>query len=245
MWMSEPTPVTTSTITAESGSSRNESSAWKSPAEIHVYRSSVKKRCSGSNAVARVNTCATAIANDAIGAPQASRITAGRGSTFGAKISHAPESTAAMSGRNGIQRSSSLVCSVNLSPLHLAGVFDVHGVAVAYQTDDDRQSDGDLDGGHHHDHERQDLALVVADLAAERDQRQVRGVQHQLDAHEHDDHVAAREHADHADHEDQRGDDLELERRHVAHHSSLFFASTTAAMIPARSSTPATCTAST
>src|SRR4030095_15537436 len=166
MWMSEPTPVTTSTITAESGSSRKESSAWKSPAEIQVERSSVKKRCSASKAVARVNTCATAIANEAIGAPTASAITAARGSTFGANRSHAPDATAAISGSSGIQRRSSFVCSVKRSPFHLARVFDVHGVAVAHQADDDRQPHGHLDRGHHHDHEREDLALVVADLAA-------------------------------------------------------------------------------
>ena len=33
----------------------------------------------------------------------------------------------------------------------------------------------------------------------ERDERQVHRVEHQLDAHEHDDRVAAREHADDAD----------------------------------------------
>ena len=51
-------------------------------------------------------------------------------------------------------------------------------------------------------------------IRGERDQRQVHRVEHQLDAHEHDDRVAPDQHADRADGEQQRGQHQVVGRRH-------------------------------
>ena len=58
----------------------------------------------------------------------------------------------------------------------------------------------------HHD-QREDLAVAVAPHAREGDQREVRRVEHQLEAEQDHERVAAREHAGGADAEDQRRDD--------------------------------------
>ena len=51
-----------------------------------------------------------------------------------------------------------------------------------------------------------DLAADVVQLAGEGDEGEVGGVQHQLDAHEHHEHVAPHEQADGADREEHRGE---------------------------------------
>ena len=56
----------------------------------------------------------------------------------------------------------------------------------------------------------------VAVLLGERDQGEVGGVEHELDAHEHDDRVAAGEHPDAADREEDRGEDQERGRAHFS-----------------------------
>ena len=71
------------------------------------------------------------------------------------------------------------------------------------------EPDHDLGRRHHHHEEGGDLAVEVAVLPGEGHERQVAGVQHQLDAHEHHDGVAAREDTHAADREeDRRQDDV-------------------------------------
>src|SRR5579863_564789 len=55
---------------------------------------------------------------------------------------------------------------------------------------DDRQADHDLGRGHDQYEEHIDLTADVVQVAGEGHERQIHGVQHQLDAHEHDQHVA-------------------------------------------------------
>src|SRR6476619_4400599 len=64
MWMSEPMPVTTRIITADSGSSLNDSETAKSPERIHVYASFTIARESSGRPTRRA-TAATETANDA------------------------------------------------------------------------------------------------------------------------------------------------------------------------------------
>ncbi len=66
------------------------------------------------------------------------------------------------------------------------------------------EADADLAGGDGHHDEREDLAVAVAPHARERDQREVRAVEHQLQAEQHDQRVAAHDHADGAEREDDR-----------------------------------------
>src|SRR3954469_19402291 len=72
--------------------------------------------------------------------------------------------------------------------------------------DDDAESDRDL-GGRDRQHEEHDhLAANVVERAGERHEREVHRVEHELDAHEHHQHVAPGEEADRADGEEQRGE---------------------------------------
>ena len=56
--------------------------------------------------------------------------------------------------------------------------------------DDDREADRHLGRRHHEREEHDDLAADVVERAGERHEREVRGVEHELDAHEHHQHVA-------------------------------------------------------
>ncbi len=71
--MSEPTPVTTSTMTADRGSRRNDTLAEKSPTRIHVHAVSVRWR-SASGSVARCSTARSANANAASTDPHPSTV---------------------------------------------------------------------------------------------------------------------------------------------------------------------------
>src|SRR3546814_8648035 len=64
---------------------------------------------------------------------------------------------------------------------------------------DDRASDHDLGGGHDHHEEGRHMPVEVAVRLGEGDQGQVRGVEHQLHAHEDHDGVASDQHTDGAD----------------------------------------------
>src|ERR1039457_80656 len=64
---------------------------------------------------------------------------------------------------------------------------------------DDRQPDGDLGGGDDEGEEHQHLAGRVVERPREGDEGEIHGVQHQLDAHEHDDDVPAEQQPDRTD----------------------------------------------
>ena len=64
-------------------------------------------------------------------------------------------------------------------------------MTLAEDGDKDAEADHDLGRGHHHHEERQHLAVQAAVVGlGEGDEQQVDRVEHQLDAHEHDDGVA-------------------------------------------------------
>ena len=74
------------------------------------------------------------------------------------------------------------------------------------------EADDDLGRRHHQDEEHDRLAADVAEHPGEGHEGQVGGVQHQLDAHEHDQHVAPDQQADGADGE-QHGRQAQVPRR--------------------------------
>src|SRR5581483_1984565 len=85
-------------------------------------------------------------------------------------------------------------------------VVDVNVLLGAEGRDDDRQADcrfGGRDGDHE---ESEDLAGVLQPEAGEGNEQQVRRVEHQLDAHQHHQRVAADDDADDADEEKYRGE---------------------------------------
>jgi UTP-glucose-1-phosphate uridylyltransferase len=105
------------------------------------------------------------------------------------------------------------------SVLELVGLVGEDGLGEPEQAQHDRQTHGGL-GGRDRDHEeREALAGVVAGApAVERDQHQVHGVEHQLDAHQLDQRVAAHQKADRADAEDQRRQREVVTERDLDHH---------------------------
>src|SRR5581483_10635145 len=84
----------------------------------------------------------------------------------------------------------------------------VGGGALAPPEDrhDQRQADHDLGRRHHQGEEHEDLPADVVEHTGEGDEGQVHGVEHQFDAHEHDQGVAPDEQADGADAEDDGGE---------------------------------------
>ena len=83
------------------------------------------------------------------------------------------------------------------SMLHGADLTDVERPTAAENGDQNRQADGSFRGGDH-DHEKcRGMTNHVLLLACEGEERQVGGVQHQLDAHEHHQGIAANQNAEH------------------------------------------------
>src|SRR5262245_64670187 len=91
-----------------------------------------------------------------------------------------------------------------ISPLEQVQLVHLNRFLVAEQRDDDGEADRDLAGGDADDEGRERLTRQVGDLpeTGEGDEVEVRRVEHQLDRHEDDDRVAAREDAEHADREE-------------------------------------------
>ena len=92
------------------------------------------------------------------------------------------------------------------APEHPEGVDVERQLAPAHR-DDQPEADDDLGGGDGHHGEREDLAVDAAVQARERDQGEVRGVEHDLEREQHDQRAAPQEHARRADREEDRGDD--------------------------------------
>src|SRR5689334_14516897 len=153
----------------------------------------------------RTTNATRLIRNDTTTVAQPSRITAAP-SAGSAMITQSSEKTppaadGATTGTDSCRGTNMYLSSV----LQQARVVDRGRAAGAEDGHDDRQPDHDLRGGDHHHEEGGHLTVEVAVDPGEGDQREVRGVQHQLDAHEHHDRVAAGEHPDAADREQDRG----------------------------------------
>src|SRR5215210_2915740 len=92
------------------------------------------------------------------------------------------------------------------SPPQAPQLIDVQWQPPPVDRDDQAEADDDLAGGDdHHDH-REDLPVGVAEHAAEGDEGEVAGVQHQLEAKQDDQRTAPDQHAARPDGEEQRGE---------------------------------------
>src|ERR1051325_45977 len=224
MWISEPTNVTIRIITADSVSSRNASWALNGPASIQVYATwtspappwpSWNCRSSGPN------TWAAAIANDPTTAPIAIVWTIQRPN---ARSSLRPATrliSAPTSGSSGIKisRSEGSVDASMLVP-ERGEAIDLDVAAGAGHRDDDREAHRGLGCGHGDHDQREGVGRQIAPHAGERQQRDVGGVEHELDAHQDDQRVAAQQHADHADQEQHGGEHQEVRVADVDEHSA-------------------------
>src|SRR5688572_8068097 len=106
---------------------------------------------------------------------------------------------------------------------------------MAEQGDDQRQPDGRFRGGHRHHEEGDDLTVHVAAITAERDERQVHRVQHDLDRQQNRDQIPAEKDARRADGKENRRDNQVMVERN--HDWPSRRASTTAPTIATRMST--------
>src|SRR5215204_371987 len=98
-----------------------------------------------------------------------------------------------------------------------ARVVNVERFAVTEDGDDDAEADGGFGGRDRHHDEDEELPRHVTEVTGEGDERQVDGVEHQLDAHEHLDGVALDDDADHPDGE-QHGRERQIpgQRNHLS-----------------------------
>src|ERR1700723_1650194 len=92
-------------------------------------------------------------------------------------------------------------------------------LAIAESRDDDAEANRRFGRRHRHHEKDNYLAVHRTEPAANRDEREIYGVEHQLDRHEHHQNVAADDHARHADGEDDRA-----QRHHVGerNHDAIF-----------------------
>src|SRR5688572_23422563 len=216
--MSEPMPVTTRIITADKASSRSARSSVKSPEEIQV--NSVWTICRLSdgmpiNAITCITEMTKAIAITPVARPP--------DSALGRRRPSVAWTRKPANGSSGISASKG-------SPLQRCERFGVEGFTMPEESNHQRQADSGFSSSHGHHEERDDLAVDLAELAAEGDEREVDGVQHDLHREQQGDQVAAQKHAGRADREQQPRQHQVMSDRH---HCSLFRARTTAPTIDA------------
>src|SRR5271169_1941211 len=142
------------------------------------------------------------------------------------------------SGKTRIQGRSEAELTLSLQ---LGGVVEVHGALEAVHGDDDREADRGFAGGERDDEHREELPVEVAEVARERDEIQVRGVEDELDRHQHRQEVPANEDARDADGEEhERECDVMRDADHQSTRSIVRFPSTTAPIIATSRNTDAT-----
>src|SRR6185369_2383643 len=90
-------------------------------------------------------------------------------------------SSAPASGSSGIQRSRFVVMASARLPFQELHVPGIERLAVAKHRDDDRQADDCLGGRDRHNEKTDDLPVERAQKAREGDEREIHGIEHQLD----------------------------------------------------------------
>src|SRR5580698_9727660 len=80
-------------------------------------------------------------------------------------------------------------------------IIHIHIPRGTERGDDDGESDRGFSGGDGNDEEGEDLSDVLQPKPRERNQQEIGGVEHELDAHQHDERIAPHDHAQHTDKE--------------------------------------------
>src|SRR5262245_35650361 len=142
-------PVITSTITDESGSSRNASGTCSGPEAIQENTTSSMARTPAFGSMPRTRiTATTGTPNAAAMAPVATRTE----TAFGERRPIVALNRNPTSGRSGIRYSTR-------SPLQRREHVRTERLLVPEQCDDDRKADGGFGRGHGHDEEHDDLPV--------------------------------------------------------------------------------------
>src|SRR3954471_10474209 len=221
MWIRDPIPVMSRTKTIASWSSVSPRLTWNDPTGTQVNRCWLTER-SVESRPRRATNSISPMANDpstgaqprrwpkrSVRRPPSSRIAAPRsGRPMSNHVRENPPVAWTVCSAPSARRYWCTEVPIG-SVLEEVGVVDRGRTASAENGDDDRQAHHDLCCGDNHGEEREDLTVEVAVHPRERHEREVAGVEHQLDAHEHNDRVATHEHTRRADGEQQgRHDDV-------------------------------------
>src|SRR2546421_199422 len=228
--MRNPTPVTTSVSAPESRSNENAMSTCSEPAENQLNQSSWKRgACSPRPMNAR-----SPMRNESRTDASATAYTQPLGSHFPTS----PQTAAPIRGSRGT-RCSQVTSTLRLLQLQRVELVDIDRGAAAEDGDDDGEADRGLRGGSGDDEEHRRMAGEEAPHrrvghqreAGERQEGEIHGVEHQLDAHEDDDRVAPQHDAGGAEREEhRRKHEIMLRLVGVKEvHQILPFATTTAA----------------
>src|SRR5215471_2945301 len=207
-------PVMIRIITAASGSRRSSNGMFSRPDASHEYTTSLIDRTplTGSTCSIR-QTAAADQPNDSAIAPTATAAEA----VLDKRRPNVALTTNPASGRSGIRYSTP-------SPFERRERVRVQRFLVPEERDDDRQARRGFSRRHGHDEEHDDLPVDRSEIAIDRDERQVDGVQHHLDREQDRDEVAAQKHARGPDREQHGREDqvaVEGRLRHPAHARSL------------------------
>src|ERR1044071_4974269 len=214
MWISEPTNVTIRTITADSVSRRNASWALNGPASIQVYAtwtSPAPPWRSWNCCISGPNTWTAAMTNDT---PTAAIAMVWMIQRPNMRSSERPATrliSAPSSGSSGIQiRTSEERVDASMLVPERGEAIDLDVAAAAEHCDDDREPHRGLRRGDGDHDQREGVGRQIAPHAGERQQRDVGGVEHQLDAHQDDQRVAAEQYADDSDQKQHGGEHQEV-----------------------------------
>src|SRR5665213_3060941 len=186
--MSADIPVTKRHIVIESGSTSNAAGTCNVPTEIHAKRLTVTPRdewCVSSTNVEA--TTPVPIAPTCF------------------SLKSRPSRSNERNPHSGKRRTS--VAAVDISALHLRELVDRRRRATTKYRDHDAESDGDFSRGDDHHKKDNGLTTDVAERAREGDEGEVDGVQHQFNAHEHDERRAPSQESESADPEEHGGQD--------------------------------------
>src|SRR3984957_13612192 len=195
MWISEPTPVISNTKQIDNWSICRPKSTCRPPTGTQLNKFWL---------MVRASPCRPSISarrsrptpNDASAVAQPSRCPHGS--------VRLPPSSKIAAPAAGNATSSQVKCVIP-SALEQVGVVDRSRSTGTENRHDDGQPDHHLAGGDDHREERHHLAVEIAVQSGEGHEGEVNRVEHQLDAHEHDDRVAPQQHTGGADGEQQCG----------------------------------------
>ena len=105
-------------------------------------------------------------------------------------------------------------------PRRVLELVDVEVEVAPGHRDDQAEPDDDLGGRDGHHGQREDLAVTASVEAGERDQGEVRAVEHELEREQHDQRAAADQHAERSREEQERRDAEVPDDRRAVHSSA-------------------------
>src|SRR3984885_3373168 len=194
MWISEPTPVISSTKQIDNWSTCRPKSTCRPPTGTQLNRFWLMVRASPCRpSMSASSSRPTPNAASAVAQPS-------RWPHGSVRLPPSSSIAAPAAGR----ATTSQVKWVIGSALEQVGFVDRGRSAGTENRHDDGQAHDDFAGGDDHGEERHHLAVQATMHPGEGDERQVDRVEHQLDAHEHHDGVAAQQHTGGSDGEQQR-----------------------------------------